>query len=330
MQNKEDEAYYFIVDTDKADMDALRTVIRSVIEPKDYLKYFVSPLPSGTLLNDIRTYDTDEPLKVEGDICYIRPISQSENIAEMTSSISGEDRLRCRISRSLATLREIKANQHVQIIGTLKINPQTARYELIAEEATVLDQDTELTSWIKQQKQSIGEIPQKRTVQSLRDQMLTIQNIAVLTNDKQASEEFISILPGIKTKLLFTKLSADALCCRIDELVAAKKVDAICIIKGYVNDNYFMADLNNAKLCNKIITTNYCPIFTGLGSIKDHPLISLCSDYDAPTAQQLAMSLICWRAECIAKQEEEKNQQMELLPEKKTSFLHTLRKLLPW
>ncbi len=330
---KRKDGYYFTIDLHEADMDAIAPLIRGTISDENYEEHFVKFVHANALLEELAEKTNSETIrsKVEGDICFTSDISHDESIFDLTSTVFGEKRLRCRIQTGLLKSFRIGVNQHVQCSGSLKLNSSTGRYELCVEHIQKTFDTTKLMQWLKEQEYSVTSLPKDIDLSTVKSRVADIKKIAVLTNDNQAAKEFESIISGYNVKLFFCKQNKDALCYEIDRL--CDKVDAICIIKGTVKDDYALASFSDAEICNKIasIDESQCLIFTGIGRIDDNPLITKYVYYNAPTAQELAVKLSFWKATNLAKKKEDAPTLLELTKKKQDSgFFHALRKLLPW
>lgn len=330
---KRKDGYYFTIDLYEADMDEIAPLIKGTISDEDYEEHFMKFVHANALLEELAEKTNSEEIrsKVSGDICFTQDISHDESIFDLTSTVLGDSRLRCRIKTGMLKSFHIGPDQHVDCLGTLKINGSTGRYELYVDHIQKTFDATELQKWIKEQRYRIRSLPKTIDLSTVKERVAGIKKIAVLTNDNQAAKEFESIISGFDVKLVFCRQDKDALCYDIDQL--CDKVDAICIIKGTVKDDYALASFSDAGLCNKVanIDDDKCLIFTGIGRIEDSPLITKYVFYNAPTAQELAMKLSFWKATSIAKQKEEAPAQLNLVGERQGGgFFHALRKLLPW
>ena len=340
--SKEDDTYYFLIDENKADMRWLKEHIQKTVEPDDYVRTFGQIYSAGFLLSTISKEVDFTPVSglyfVQGDVCFLLHIPGNRILMEITDSVEGTKRLKVIISSALAGLRHLETNQHVRIGGRLSFNDTCGQFEFVAEELTVLPDKSLLHQFFETEKRRVEDVVREK-IHSIDNWGDVLTRYLVLYNNEQTLEDFAGILSEKKTGVkLYPKrirFTSANLAYTLQDLASDDKYQAICIIHGPFRDDYAMLDFCTAQVVEAMVKVKK-PIFTGLGHPSDTPLICGFADYDAATAQELAIKIAVLRAsnwmDLMQKKYGERLKPLqENTPEEKShGVLHVLKRFLNW
>lgn len=308
--------WYFDIDENVADMKTLRQKIRGLISEADYTKYFADYWHIFALLLNLGAEYGNKvqrkPCKAIGDVAKIYYLSSEKAVMELTSDKDGVSRLCCTVSPSLLTYHQVKENTKVKAEGTLDFDQLHARFIFDVDELHKVNEPTALQAYIEQQQAGYACAPKDYEHKQIYPLMADVNKIAVLFNRQAAYEDFESILRNSKADLTVKPCRVPfddmALAYRIQELAAEDAKRPICIIRDAASDAYTWYPFYSAELVNTIIRAE-APILTGLGHPSDKPACTCYADYNASTAQDLAMKLMYWKLAQMAHHYQEKNKE---------------------
>lgn len=339
---KQDNVWYYRIDTDKADMQALQELMKDVIMPDDYAACFKESVTTEQLLEkvqeEISLDKVDGPYELTCDIMRMYHTENGDYLLEVTTDVDGARRLTCFSPSYLIDIENIRPDLQVKLTGSLQWQKDCSSYLLYVIDARVLGPSL-LMQHIKDMEQWFQK-PEYWKPKKIYPLMPQIERIAVLYPHYSTFEDFQHILLGITDKIRIEgkqiDFTAEELRLEIDELANEDNVRPICIIRGPAIDRYAWAPFYDDLLLSTILLTN-APILLGLGHAKDTTLAAKCADYNAATAQDLATKLGFWKMASWSHEYKEKHRQGKLVrseqeqqEEETAGFFSFMKKLLPW
>lgn len=339
---KKDEAWYYRIDTDIADMQVLRGLLRDVILPEDYNKCFKESVTTEEILEKVQkevSFDRSEgPYELTCDIIRMYHAADGDMMMEVTTDIDGNRRLTCLSPSYLIEIEGIRANQQVRLTGTLRWQENCSAYLLYVTDATVVGPSL-LMQYIKDMEQCL-QIPAHWKPKKIYPMMPQIDRIAVLYTHHSTFEDFQHILMNITDKIKIEEkridFSANELRLEISTLALEDAMRPICIIRGPALDRYAWAPFYNDLLLRTMLLAE-APILLGLGHAKDTTLAAKCADYNAATAQDLATKLGIWKMASWSHEYKESHRQGKLFhseqdtqDEAAAGLFAFIKKILPW
>lgn len=324
-KNNKKRYYFDIKENYVKDWEELSNLIKPTIYDEDYQRYFEAQTVDWYLQSlqaKLPISSLEQEFVLIGDICYLTYYPGDKVRMELTSSVTGENRISCVLSKQLKEWNNLQPNIHVRALGALQFDLDHAQFLFFIKDLVVLPEKTKLYDYFAGERLKYKEYKKS---DFLPKRMLDIHSIAVLYDRDKVWKSFQSAFSDnydlLKFKPMRRSFKDDALAFILKELDENNRIDAIAIIHGPYHDDYAMSYLASANLINAIIDCKK-PIFTGLGDVFNNPKCNDYVDYSAPTLQNLAISLSLMKLQVI---EETKQPKLEVKEKKeKQGFFHWL------
>ena len=139
---KQDNVWYYRIDTDKADMQALQELMKDVIMPDDYAACFKESVTTEQLLEkvqeEISLDKVDGPYELTCDIMRMYHTENGDYLLEVTTDVDGARRLTCFSPSYLIDIENIRPDLQVKLTGSLQWQKDCSSYLLYVIDARVL------------------------------------------------------------------------------------------------------------------------------------------------------------------------------------------------
>lgn len=339
---KENDAWFFRIDSEKADMDKLKELLRGVVLPYDYARCFQQAVTTDNLLDIVQqkvSLDAVKgPYKLTCDIIRFFYLDELKGIMEVTTDERGERRMTCVFKPYLIGLKRLRANIRVVLTGSLEWAPDRSEFVFCVTDAESVGESDLVRHYRDFLVRYIPKEDYER--KQIYPMMPHIDKILVLYQKQGTFSDFKHILTGITDKLKIEEeripFNAQSL---IGNIGLAEDEDAtrpICIIRGPALDQYVWEPFYNLGVVQTIRDAK-TPILTGLGHAKEKPLAAYYADYNAATSQELATKLGFWKMASWSQEYHKRPKQtsfqateQEKKEEANAGFFSLMKKILPW